>query len=150
MATRISNAAAIAACDAIVDLFDAGTASPNAGYIEIRTGAQPAGVDAAATGTLLGTLTMQGSAAGTAFGNAADGTPGGIATANSVTSDTSADATGTAGWFRAFDSDGSAFVDGSITATSASPQGDMTLDDVAIVIGGTIALTSWTITMPES
>ncbi len=149
MATRISNAAAIVACDGIVDLLDAGTASPNAGYIEIRTGAQPAGVDESASGTLLGTLVMTGGA-GTAFGNAADGTPGGIATANSVTSDTSADATGTAAHFRAYDSDGTAVIDGSITASSASPQGDMTLDDTSIVIGGTIALTSWTVTMPES
>jgi len=149
-ATRIGNAAAIVMCDALVDLFDSGTASPNAGYIEIYTTAQPAGVDVAVSGqTLLGTLTMTGGA-GTAFGNAADDTPGAKATANTITNDTSADATGTAVWFRAYDSDGTAFVDGSITATGASPEGDMVLDDTSIVIGGTIALTSWTVTMPES
>ena len=150
MATRLSNAGAIAGCDAIVDLVDAGTASPNAGTIKVYTGAQPADPDTAPSGTLLGTLTYTGSAAGTAFGNAADATPGAIATANAITSDTSADATGTAGWFRVADSDGSALWDGSITATSASPQGDMTLDDVAIVIGGTIALTAHTLTVPET
>ena len=146
MATRIGNAGALAACDALVDLLDTGTASPNLGFIRIYTGGQPAGVDETETGTLLGTLTL----ANPAFGNAADATPGGQATANSITSDTTADNTGTAGWFRAYDSDGSGFIDGNITLTSASPQGDMTMDDTSVVAGGTIAISSWTVTMPES
>lgn len=137
MATRISDAARNAAANGVVDLIDGG---PAAGYIEIRTGTQPATVATAASGTLLGTLTCS----DPAFGNAAAG----VATAAAITGDSSADATGTAGWFRVYDSTGSAVMDGSITATSGG--GDMELDSISIVAGGTIDITSWTVTMPAA
>ncbi|HWU21551.1 MAG TPA: hypothetical protein VN088_08500 [Nocardioides sp.] len=132
MATRISVAAQNAAADAIGALLNAGT-------IEIRSGAQPATVGTAATGILLGTLTLS----ATAFGASSAGT----AAANAITGDSSADATGTAGWFRAKASGGTGVIDGSVTATGGG--GDMTLDSVSIVVGGTINVTSWTITMPS-
>ena len=135
MATRIATSARNAACDAVVDLLDAGA---GAGYIEIRTGSQPATPNTAASGTLLGTLTLS----DPAFGAAATGT----ATASAITDDSAADASGTAGWFRGYDSAGNAVIDGSITGTGGG--GDMELDDVNIVAGGTIAVSSWTITMP--
>lgn len=134
MATRPHTTSRNAAVDAIVDRLDDGT---GAGYIEIRTGSQPATGDAAATGTLLGTLTCS----DPAFGAASSGT----ATASAITSDTSADATGTAGWFRAYDSDANAVLDGDITVTSGG--GDLELDDVSIVAGGTIAISSWTVSL---
>lgn len=137
--TRISNAAAIAACDAIVDLLDAGA---GAGYIEIRTGAQPADPDTAASGTLLATLTCS----DPAFGAAADAAPGATATASSITDDSSADATGTAGYFRAYDSDDNAIIDGEVGTSGA----DMNLNSVSISSGATVSVTSWTVTMPES
>lgn len=136
MATRISDAARNAAADGVVDLLDAGAA---AGYIEVRTGTQPASVATAASGTLLATLTL----ADPAFGSATSGT----ATAGTITDDTSADATGTAGWFRAYDSNGNAIIDGDVT-TSAAGTGDMQLDDTEIVAGGTVSISSWTVTMP--
>lgn len=138
MATRIANAAAAAAVNSVVDLLDGGA---GAGYIEIRTGAQPASVGTAASGTLLGTLTLS----DPAFGNATSANPS-VATASAITSDTNADATGTAGWFRAYDSAAVAIIDGSITATGGG--GDMTLDSVSIVAGGTIAITAWTVSLP--
>lgn len=138
MATRISAAGAKAACDALVDLLDAG---PAAGYVEVRTGAQPATVATAATGTLLATLTLS----DPAFGAATTASPA-VATASPVTSDLSADATGTAGWCRAYDSTGVAVIDGSVTATGGG--GDMTFDSVSFVVGGIIALTLWTISLP--
>jgi hypothetical protein len=140
MSTRISTAAAKAACDAVVDLIDGGA---GAGYVEIRTGSQPASVATGATGTLLGTLTYS----DPAFGNATTASPS-VATANAITSDTTADATGTAGWFRVYDSTGTAILDGSITATGGG--GDMTLDNTSIVAGGTIALSSHTVSHPTS
>lgn len=133
MTTRISVAAANAAADAITALPD--VSGP--GYVEIRTGTQPATVATAASGTLLGTLTLS----ATAFGAAS----GGVCTAATITGDTSADATGTAGYFRCYDGAGTAVIDGSITATSGG--GDMELDSVSIVAGGTIDMTAWTITM---
>lgn len=133
MATRISQAAAKGAVDSLV-------ARLNSGTIEIRTGAQPASVGTAASGTLLGTLTLS----ATAFGAATTASPS-VATANAITSDTSADATGTAGWFRAYGTGPTAVIDGSITATGGG--GDMTLDSVSIVAGGTVAVTSWTVSL---
>lgn len=136
MTTRISVAAANAAANAI-------SALPNAsgpGYIQIRTGAQPATVATAASGTLLGTLTLS----ATAFGAAT----GGVCTAATITGDTSADATGTAGYFRCYDGAGTAVIDGSITGTGGG--GDMVLDSTSITAGGTINVTAWTITMPTA
>lgn len=137
MATRISTAARNAAADAIVDLLDAGA---GAGYVEIRTGSQPATPGDAATGTLLATLTCS----DPAFGAASSGT----ATASAITDDTSADATGTAGWFRGYDSNNAAVIDGHITATGGG--GNMEMASVSLVAGGLVEITSWTITMPGS
>lgn len=133
--TKISNAAAIAACNAIVDLLDGGT-------VKIYTGAQPADPDTTASGTLLATLTL----GSPAFGNAADAAPGATATANSITGDSSADATGTAGWFRALTSGAAAVIDGECGTSGA----DMNLNSVSIVSGASVDITSWTVTMPES
>lgn len=141
MATRISTAGAAAACDALVDQLDLGAA---AGYIEIREGAQPATVGTAATGVLLGTLGLS----DPAFGPATNASPA-VATANAISDDTSADASGTAGWFRAYDSTGVAVIDGNITTTTDGT-GDMLLDDTAIVAGGTISVTSWTVSHPTA
>ncbi len=141
--TKISNAAAIAACDAVVDLLDA-AGSPNNGYIEIRTGTQPSGgPDAAAVGTLLATLVLS----EPAFGNAADDDPGGTATANTVNDDDTADATGTATWFRAYDANGVAVLDGDVTATGGG--GDLEINSTSIQAGTRVSITSWTVTMPE-
>jgi hypothetical protein len=109
----------------------------NTGSIQIRTGASP-GVDSAATGTLLGTLPLS----ATAFGTWAAGS----ATANAITQDASADATGTAGYFRALDSGSGAVIDGTVTATGGG--GDLELNSVSITSGGTIDITSWVINHP--
>jgi hypothetical protein len=139
-ATRLSNAAAKAACDAIVDLIDGGA---GAGTIKIYTTAQATDPDTAiGAQTLLGTLTFS----DPAFGNAADANPGGRATASAITDDSSADATGTAVWFRCADSNDVAVIDGSCGTSGA----DMNLNTVAIVAGAAISITSHTITMPES
>lgn len=130
----LATAARNAACDAVVDLVDAGS---GAGTIKIYTGTSP-GPGNAATGTLLGTLTFS----DPAFGSASSGT----ATASAITSDTSADATGTAGYARVEDSAGNDVMDLTVGTSAA----DLILDSVAIVAGGTIAATSCTVTMPAS
>lgn len=104
----------------------------------IRTGAQPTNVGDADTGTLLGTLTFS----DPAFGAASSGT----ATASAITSDTNADASGTAGHFRVKDSDGNIVFDG----TCGQGSGDLSFDNSSIVAGGTIACTSFTLTVPIS
>lgn len=133
MALRLSTDTRNKACDAIAQDIDAGVA---AGTMQIRTGAQPANVGDAATGTLLGTLTFS----DPAFGAAAVG----VATASAITSDASADATGTAGHFRILDSAGNIVADG----TCGQGSGDLNFNNSAIVAGGVIACTSFTITVP--
>jgi hypothetical protein len=138
-ATKISTAAAIAACNAIVDLLDAG-AGP--AYIEIRSGTGPPDLSGASTGTLLACCVCS----DPAFGDAVDANPGGIATANPVNDDPSAATSGIAGYFRAFDSDANVITQGSAGETDA----DMILDTVNISGGGIVSVVSWTIRMPEA
>lgn len=137
-AFKLGTLARNAAVDGIVDLIDAGT---GAGTIAVRTGPPPTNVGDASSGTLLGTLTW----AATAFGSASSGT----ATAASITSDTSADASGDAGYFRAYAGaagDTAALFQGSAGESADSP--DLVFDNKSIVAGGTIAISSFTITQP--
>lgn len=136
---KISNAVAILACDALVDSIDAGA---GAGTIQIRSGSQPADPDTAASGTLLATLTFS----DPAFGAAADAAPGATATASAITADSSADATGTAGYFRVLDSDSNVICDGEIGTSGA----DLNLNTTSITSGDNVAISSFTITIPES
>jgi len=134
-AFKISTAARNAACDAIVDLLDGGA---GAGTISVRTGSPPTNVADADSGTLLGTLTFS----DPAFGSSSSGT----ATASSITSDTTADASGTAGHFRAKDSNGATVLQGTAGLTGDTP--DMVFDNATIVAGGIIACSSFTVTVP--
>ena len=143
---RIANQTALDMCDAGVDASDAGT---GASVLRIYTGGAPTDVDAAATGTLLGTLTLS----DPGFGAAADQIPGAQAAASAITSDTSADATGIAGYYRTWTTnDGvtplNAVMQGS--AGEAADTTNMTLDDKNIVIGGTIAISAFTFDVNES
>lgn len=125
-------------CNGIVDCIDGGTPP---GRLEHRTGSQPTNVSDASSGTLLGTNIYS----NPAFGNSATG----VATASAITSDTNADASGTAGYFRVYTgagADTAALCQGN-TSTSGA---DMNFDNNVIVSGGTIAISSMTITVPIS
>lgn len=127
-----TNTAANAACDAMAALC-------NTGYLRIydSTGTgQPATADTAVTTqVLLAELRFS----ATAFAGAAAG----VATANAITQDASANATGTATWFRALQSDGTTVVfDGSVGTASA----DLILNTVSIVTGAAVSVTSLTLT----
>lgn len=134
MSLRLATATRNTSADAITGAIDTG----GAGTIQIRTGAQPTNVGDAAQGTLLGTLTFS----ATAFGAAVAG----VATANLITSDTSADASGTAGHARILNGSGSIHSD----CTCGQGSGDIDFDNAVIVAGGTIAISSMTITVPIS
>jgi len=137
MSIKLTNAAASAAADAVVDLIDLGS---GAGVIEIRTGAQPTNADDVDSGTLLATLTFS----DPAFGAAANG----VATASAITQDSSADATGTAGYFVVKDSTGAKVFTGSITATGGG--GDMELVTTSIVATQPVQITAFTYTQPKA
>lgn len=134
MPIRPSTAARNAAVGGITGLVDAGTGP---GTLNIYSGAQPATGDAAATGTLLATVTLTDpSFAAAANGTAAAGDPAPVTAA----------AAGTAGWFRVQDSAGANVYDGSVTATGGG--GDLTLGTTAISVGLTIDITSMSLTLP--
>lgn len=132
MAYRLGTAARNAACDAIVDLLDVG----GAGTIQIRTGSQPATVATTPSGTLLGTLTFS----STAFGAASTG----VATAATITSDSSADNSGTAGYALLLTGGGVQHSD----ADCAQGSGSFNFDNTTIVAGGVIAISAMTVTVP--
>lgn len=76
----------------------------------------------------------------------APGASSGVLTLNSIASATSAAATGTATWFRIVQSGGSTHVlDGSVSTVVAGT-GDLQLDSTSIVLGGTVAISSATVT----
>jgi hypothetical protein len=65
-----------------------------------------------------------------------------VLTLNAITSDSSANATGTATWFRIVTSGGTHVIDGNV-GTSGS---DLNLSTTSIVSGASVSITSFTIT----
>ncbi len=132
MAYRLSTRARNLGCDAVGDDL-------NTGKIRIRTSTQPTNVGDADSGTLLATCTF----GATAFGASSTGTK----TANAITSDTNAAASGTAGHFRLYRSDNTTIhSDG----TCGQGSGDLSFDNSVIVAGGTVAISAFTLTQPIS
>jgi len=129
--TRISAAAAIASVDAVTALLNTG----GAGKIEIRTGTQPADPDAVATGTLLAELTLN----AIAFQNATDLGGYARAVANAITQDSSANAAGTATWFRAYNGVGTAVIDGNVGTVDEA----LVLNNDAIALNDTVNINPW-------
>ena len=130
---RLTNAAASAAADAVVDRLDTG----GAGTIKIYSGTIPTNADTAVGAqVLLATLTFS----ATAFGAASNG----VATASAITSDSSADATGTAAWARLASGAGTTQMD--VTVGTAGD--DINFNTVAFVTGATVSITSLTYTQP--
>lgn len=111
----------------------------NTGYLRIYDGSQPATPETAITSqNLLSTLRMN----ATAFGAAAAG----VITANAITQDSSIAATGTAAWFRLFESDGTTVLwDGSVGTATA----DLILNSVALQIGAILQVSSLAYTLPQ-
>ena len=141
MTLSIANTSAISACDAIVDACDAGTTNPQATLV-IYDGTPPTLNDDALSGNnVLAQLDMS----NPSFGNAADAAPGATATANAITDDTAADATGVASFFRILDRDSVSKVQGSVGTSGA----ELNMNSVNIQVNATVEVTSLTITMPE-
>jgi hypothetical protein len=114
-------------------------AALNSGYLRIYSGTKPADADTGLSGnTLLAELTF----GSTAFGAAS----GGVATANAITQDSAANATGTATFARLFASNGStAITDITVGASGA----ELNLSTVSIVQDVIVQVTSLTITQPD-
>ena len=102
------------------------------GFLRIYDGSRPATGGTATT--LLAELTLNAT-----FAPAASS---GVLTLNSITADSSANATGTATWFRIVTSGATFVMDGSV-GTSGQ---DLNLSTTSIVSGATVSVTSATIT----
>lgn len=125
--------------NAQLDAFE--TAIGTSAILKIRSGSAPADCATADSGTVLATLNLPSDwmAAASSGSKAKSGT----------WEDTSADATGTAGHFRIYASDGTTcHAQGSITATGGG--GDMTLDNTSIASGQAVSVTSFTLTAGNS
>jgi hypothetical protein len=129
---KFSNATVNAEADAVARLLDNG-------YLRVYSGTQPASADTALSGnTLLAELRF---AATSAAGAAA-----GVLTFSAITSDSSADATGTASFFRAFKSDGTSVVmDGTVGTASA----DAIINATAISAGAQVDCTAMTFSVSK-
>lgn len=122
------------------DLLDGIDSTFNSGILEIRTGAQPANADAAATGTVLATITLPADA----FAAAAAGAKVKAGTWQ----DPSADATGTAAWFRLQNVGDTRRIDGDVTITAGG--GVLELDSLSITAAQVVTITTFTLNMPAS
>lgn len=98
--------------------------------LRIYSGTQPA--TGGAETTLLAQLTCN--------ATFAPGAAAGVLTLNGITPASSAAASGTATWFRIYQSNGTTHcLDGDVS-TQAAGTGDLQLDNTGIVLGGTVAL----------
>lgn len=120
LATNLRNAR----LDAITT-FTGGSA-----ILKIYSGSQPSG--GGTETTVLAQLTCNATFAPSAAS--------GVLTLNGISSDTSANANGTATWFRIYKSDGATWVLDGDVSTQAAGTGDLQLDSTSIVLGGTVAL----------
>ncbi len=98
------------------------------GLLRIYSGTRPATGGTATT--LLAELALS--------ATAAPASASGVLTFSTISDDTSANATGTATWFRLTTSAGAAVVDGSVGTSGA----DINFDSVSFVAGGNVAVSS--------
>lgn len=118
--------------DEITALIDAGA---GAGTLRIYDGTPPADADTALSGnTLLAQLTMSDPSAAAASGD--------DWTASSITADSSADATGTATFFRILDSNAVVVLQGTVGTSGA----DINLNSTSISATDNVAVSSLVIT----
>jgi hypothetical protein len=131
MAIQLSVAVRNARLDAIE--ATAGTSA----IMRIRSGTVPASCATADSGTVLATLNLPSDYMAAASG--------GSKAKSGTWEDTAADATGTAGHFRLYDSAGTTcHLQGTVTITAGG--GDMTVDSVSFTAGQSFTVTGFTLT----
>jgi hypothetical protein len=112
-----------------------------AAILKLATGAAPANCAAAATGTIVATITLPSDWMSAAAA--------GVKSLLGTWQDTSADNAGTVAHFRLYASDGTTCgMQGTVTLTGSG--GDMTLDNTNVTAGQSITITSFALTEPNS
>jgi hypothetical protein len=125
--------------NAMLDAWE--TAIGTSPILRLRTGAPPANVAAASSGTVVATINLPSDwmGAAAARSKAMSGT----------WQDTSADAAGTVGHYEIVKNDGTTRQEqGTVTATGGG--GDMTIDNTVVAAGQQITITSFTRSMPNN
>lgn len=131
MAVQFSVAVRNARLDAIE------TQGGTSAVLKIRTGSAPANCATADSGSVLATLNLP--------SDYLAGASGGSKAKSGTWEDTSADATGTAGHWRLYASDGTTVLaQGTVTATGGG--GDLTVDNTSFASGQAFTITGWTFT----
>lgn len=140
MAMKLSTTTADAMLTALTGLC-------NSGLLRIYSGTEPTTANTAlslgTTHFLLAELTLN----ATAFGAPAASGNDRVATANAITADSSADATGTASFFRLFQSGGTTVVYQGTAGTSGQ---QLNLNSLDIIAGGNVSISSLTVTQPTA
>ena len=129
MSVQLSTAVRNARLDAIET-----TIGTNA-VLKIRTGAQPANCAAADSGSVLATLSLPSDYLAAASG--------GSKAKSGTWEDASADATGTAGHWRLYASDGTTC---HAQGSCGQGSGDLSLDNTSLVAGHQFTVTAWSFT----
>lgn len=123
--------------NAMLDNF---CAALNGGYLRIYAGSVPADADAALGGaTLLAELPLNATCAASASA--------GSAAFNAITSDSSADATGTATFFRLFASNGTTVIAQGACGTSGQ---QLNLSTTSIAAGAIVSCSSFTVSQAST
>lgn len=129
---QLAYVAVNAQADALARLEDGGK-------LRIYSGTAPTrGDDALSGNTLLAELTLNATSAPAAVN--------GVLTYNAITADASADATGTATFFRTLKADGTTVVRQGTVGTATS---DLVLNSTAIQAGAQVSVTAFTHTVPR-
>lgn len=131
MAIQLSTAVRNARLDVIESTIGASA------VLKVLTGAAPVNTAAADTGTVLATIALPADWMGNASG--------GAKSKSGTWQDASADANGTAGYFRIYASDGTTcHLQGTVSATGGG--GDMTVDNVVFAAGQDFTVTAFSLT----
>lgn len=137
-----------ALANSVLDNFlnsGAGQSFLNSAIIEIRSGTRPASADTAPAGTLLAEITAPADAMAAASS--------GACAKSGTWADASADASGTAAWFRVKLSGDAGTtnttdkrLDGNVTVTGGG--GDMTVNDTSVVSASPFTINTFTLSLP--
>lgn len=127
----------VAVRNAMLDAIEVATGT--AAVVKLRSGAPPANAAAADSGTVLASMTLAPDWMAAAASGSKD-------FSSLPLEDVSADATGTLGHYRVYASGGTTcHMQGTITATGGG--GDMTVDNVSVVVAQDIKITAWSLNM---
>lgn len=137
-------------------MLDGGTTggikgSLNLGFINIYSGPQPLTADTAASGTLLGTVSVNAGGTGLTFDAAVAGV---ISKAAAETWKFTGAADGTAGWARFYPAAGNPAIlsttEARIDTAIATSGSDMNISNIAIVTGAPNTVDTYRVTMPAA